>query len=350
MAAEFANEQSRQLAALYDEMRPAHLFPLWEVLDSLVPREPDSRAIAAHWSYGSIRRHLMQAGELISAEQAERRVLILENPGLPGEYAITPRLYAGLQLVLPGEIAPCHRHSQSALRFVLEGEGAYTAVDGEKAYMRPFDLILTPNWRWHDHGNPSDRPVIWLDGLDIPMLRTMETQFAERLEQSRHPETAPAGCNRAIHGRGLRPLRTAAGGGDIPKVPLFHYPFEDWRASLAAMAAWEEPDPHLGHALEFQNPSTGGAVMATISAHVRLLPPGFETRMRRSTEGSIFTIVEGRGEVIIDGQSFTVEPRDVVVVPSWKPAQWKAAEELVLFTYSDRVVQETLGLYREYCE
>jgi gentisate 1,2-dioxygenase len=68
-------------------------------------------------------------------------------------------MYAGLQRVLPGEVAPAHRHTQSALRWVVDGEGAYTAVDGERVTMAPGDFIITPMLTWHDHGNPGDQPV-----------------------------------------------------------------------------------------------------------------------------------------------------------------------------------------------
>ncbi|WP_425989716.1 cupin domain-containing protein [Brevundimonas sp. TWP2-3-2] len=188
-----SNEQSSQLQALYDEMRPASLTPLWEVLASLVTPQPTSPVVAHKWSYDAARDYLMRAGDLISAAQAERRVLILENPGLPGASRITTSLYAGLQLILPGEVAPCHRHTQCALRFVMEGEGAFTAVDGEKAIMRPFDLVLTPGGQWHDHGNPTDSPMIWLDGLDIPTVSHFDASFSEKLGADAHPETVPPG-------------------------------------------------------------------------------------------------------------------------------------------------------------
>lgn len=345
-----ANEQRSLLEALYDEMRPRHLYPLWEVLNALVTSEPQTRAVPARWAYEDVRGYLMRAGDLISAEQAERRVVILENPGLPGESAITPRLYAGLQLVLPGEIAPCHRHSQSALRFIMEGDGAYTAVDGEKAFMKEFDLILTPNWRWHDHGNPSNDPIIWLDGLDIPTIRALDAQFSERLGQPSHPETEPAGSNRAKFGRGLRPLKAGSQRPEFPREPLFHYPYSDWSASLETLAASEMPDSHIGHALEFLNPSTGGQVMPTISAHVRLLPAGFETKIRRSTESAVFAVIQGTGEVEIGNETYRLSPRDMIVVPSWAPTRWCASEKLKLFAFTDRVVQEKLCLYREQCE
>ena len=199
-------QTAMQLRNLYSEMAPRHLYPLWEVLHGLVTPMPRSAAQPVLWRYAEARDFLMRAGALISAEQAERRVLIMENPSLPASSCATPSLYAGLQLILPGEIAPCHRHTQCALRFVVEGGGAFTALDGEKAIMQPFDLVLTPNWQWHDHGNSSDAPMIWLDGLDIPMVRFFEASFAERLPQNAHPETAPPGDTMARYGRNLRPF------------------------------------------------------------------------------------------------------------------------------------------------
>ena len=210
------NDQRAQLEGLYEEMAPHGLTPLWEILSALVIPQPHSPAVVHKWSYVTAREFLMRAGDMISAEQAERRVLILENPGLPGLSSITPALYAGLQLILPGEIAPCHRHTQSALRFVMEGDGAYTAVDGEKAIMRPFDLVLTPNGQWHDHGNTTSRPMIWLDGLDIPTVRHFDASFAEKYPSEVFPGTAHPGDSLKRYGRNLRPLRGGldAGPGD----------------------------------------------------------------------------------------------------------------------------------------
>ncbi|WP_372022714.1 gentisate 1,2-dioxygenase (plasmid) [Tistrella mobilis] len=347
MTAPLPNDARAQLDRLYEEMRPKSLYPLWEVLSALVTPTPRSPAQAWKWDYASARDHLLRAGDLISAEQAERRVLILENPGLPGSSGITPSLYAGLQLILPGEVAPCHRHSQSALRFVMEGDGAYTAVDGEKAVMRPFDLVLTPNWQWHDHGNHSGQPMIWLDGLDIPTVRHFDASFAERLEAAEHPETVAPGDSTRRYGRNLRPLRGSTADRRPPAQPLFHYPYAEWSAALADLAAAEAPDPVLGHALEFLNPATGGAVMPTIAAHVRLLPAGFETRPRRSSDGTVYVVVEGRGEARVGDEVFTLAERDLLVVPSWREVTIRADSRLVLFGYSDRAAQEKLGLYRE---
>jgi gentisate 1,2-dioxygenase len=349
MVTPLPNDQLTQLQALYDVMAPEGLTPLWEVLSALVPPQPNSPAQSYVWSYANARDYLMRAGDLISATQAERRVLILENPGLAGQSSITPSLYAGLQLILPGEVAPCHRHTQCALRFVMEGEGAYTTVDGEKALMRPFDLVLTPGGQWHDHGNPSAQPMIWLDGLDIPTVQHFGAGFAERLETDVHPETAAPGSTLAQYGRNLRPFRGSAADRRPAHQPLFHYRYQDWRASLDQMAEGATIDPHLGHALEFVNPADGGPVMPTIAAHVRLLPAGFATRPRRSTDGTVFVVVEGTGEATIGDRRVPLSARDILVVPSWHALTLRAETPLVLFGYSDKAAQQKLNLFREEC-
>src|SRR5213083_191300 len=158
---------------LYQRLHEKNTAPLWEVLAKLVTSEPQSACVPALWRYDEIRPLLMDAGRLITAKEAERRVLVLENPGLRGQSKITTSLYAGVQLVMPGEVAPAHRHTQSALRFVLEGHGAHTSVGGERTRMEPGDFVITPAMHWHDHGNASDQPMFWLDGLDIPIVQIL---------------------------------------------------------------------------------------------------------------------------------------------------------------------------------
>jgi gentisate 1,2-dioxygenase len=328
-------------------MAPKSLYPLWEVLAALVTPQPSAATQSAKWSFGEVRDYLMRAGDLISAHDAERRVLILENPGLPGTSGVTTSLYAGLQLILPGEVAPCHRHSQCALRFVMDGEGAFTAVDGEKAVMSRYDLILTPNWQWHDHGNTSDRPMIWLDGLDIPTVRHFDSSFAEKLGEDAHPETAGPDDSLTRYGRNLRPFRGTSADRRPGGLPLFHYPYSEWRQSLDALAASEAPDPHMGHALEFLNPADGGSIMPTISAHVRLIPAGFETLARRATDAGVFVVVEGSGLAKVGEVEHPLNQGDIFVVPSWRALTLRAAGDLVLFAYSDRAAQEKLGLFRD---
>ncbi|TMJ42978.1 MAG: cupin domain-containing protein, partial [Alphaproteobacteria bacterium] len=165
--------------AYYERIAKHDMTPLWKVMKNVVTKEPVTRCRPVIWHYSDIKRLVMESGPLISAEEAERRVLILENPGMRGESKATNTLFAGVQMILPGEVAPAHQHVSSAIRFVLDGEGAYTAVEGEKAYMSPGDFVITANWAPHDHGNASDKPMLWLDVLDFPQVNFFETSFAE---------------------------------------------------------------------------------------------------------------------------------------------------------------------------
>ena len=163
---------------------------------------------------------MIEAGGLITAKEAERRVLVLENPGLRGQSKITTDLYAGVQLVLPGEVAPAHRHAQSALRFVLEGGGAHTAVNGERTIMHEGDFIITPPMAWHDHGNESDRPIFWLDGLDIPIVQFLDASFAEHHDEDEQPISRPAGDSEARFGSNLLPVDHIADDRRVSRLQL----------------------------------------------------------------------------------------------------------------------------------
>ena len=180
---------------------------------------------------------MLEAGALITAKEAERRVLVLENPGLRGQSKITTSLYAGVQLVLPGEVAPAHRHTQSALRFVLEGKGAHTAVGGEKTMMAPGDFVITPAMNWHDHGNASSDPMFWLDGLDIPVVQFLDASFAEGLDEDEQPITRKTGDSLARFGRNLMPVGTVR---KSKTSPIFNYPYSETRPALDAMKRQDE--------------------------------------------------------------------------------------------------------------
>jgi gentisate 1,2-dioxygenase len=340
-------------AAFYREIDPLALTPLWEVLHTLVPPQPGTPCVPALWKFVDVKPYLLRAGELISAEEAVRRVLILENPALRGQSCITQSLYAGLQLILPGEIAPSHRHTQSALRFVVDGRGAWTAVDGERTTMQPGDFIITPSWTWHEHGNApredGGEPVVWLDGLDIPMIRFFDAGFAETLPQTTLPPARAEGTAAARFGANMLPVRYEAPYGATS--PLFTYPYERSRAALAALARDAPLDPWDGVKLRYVNPASGGYPMPTIAAFMQLLPAGFEGKPYRSTDGTVFSVVEGRGRVRIerDGvcHDFAFAPKDHFVVPSWWRVALSAIDECVLFSFSDRPVQQALGILRE---
>jgi gentisate 1,2-dioxygenase len=330
---------------LYKRMDRHNTAPLWEVLHALIPNEPLTPCKPYLWKYKDVRPYITEAGKLITAKEAIRRVLVLENPGMRGESCITQSLYAGLQLILPGEIAPSHRHSQSALRFIVEGSGAYTAVDGERTSMKPGDFIITPSWTWHDHGNPGNEPVVWMDGLDIRIVQLFAAQFHEVYPEEVQPVTRSEGAATARYGSGLAPLGAVAPFGKTS--PIFNYPYDRSREALDLLARDQEADPCHGWKMQFTNPLTGGHAMPTIAAFIQLLPAKFKSQPYRSTDGTVYSVVEGGGKVTIGSESYAFEPRDTFVVPSWTPVRFEAAGETVLFSFSDRPGQDAMGLFRE---
>jgi gentisate 1,2-dioxygenase len=263
---------------------------------------------------------------------------------MPGDSKITTSLYAGLQLVLPGEVAPAHRHSQSALRFIMDGSGAYTAVDGERTLMEVGDFVITPPGAWHDHGNNSDEPMIWLDGLDIPVVSFFDASFAESYPEDEQPVTRKAGDSLARYGANMLPVDYAD---SRPVSPIFNYPYARTREALEQMRKQDEWDPCHGLKLRYVDPKSGDFAMPTIASFMQLLPEGFATSAYRSTDATVFTVVEGSGRTTIDGKVFEWDPKDIFVVPSWKWTSHEAVEDAVIFSYSDRVAQKKLGLWRE---
>lgn len=337
-------EATARHEAFYRRIEQQNLTPLWDVLGMLVPPRPTTPCVPASWRYEALRPLLMEAGDLITAREAERRVLVLENPGLRGASSVTQTLYAGLQLILPGEVAPSHRHTQSALRFVVEGSGAYTAVDGERTSMYPGDFIVTPSWTFHDHGNPGDAPVIWLDGLDIPMVRFFDAGFAERHPEESQPVLRPEGDALLRYGSGMLPYEYVP---TSHTTPVLCYPYQRSRDVLDRLRRAATPDAYHGLKLQYANPATGGYPMPTIAAFMQLLPAGFRGKSYRSTDGTVYSVVEGSGRSRIGDQSFEWGPKDVFVVPSWFEVAHEATEDAVLFSFSDRPVQKALGLWRE---
>jgi gentisate 1,2-dioxygenase len=335
---------------LYDDMLPYALTPLWQVLHALVPMQPKSPCVPAHWQYEQIRPFIMRSGEVITAEEAVRRVLILENPALPGSSSITQSLYAGLQLIMPGEVAPSHRHTQSALRFIVEGSGAYTAVNGERTTMHPGDFIITPSMTWHDHGNDADIPVVWLDGLDIPLIRYLDAGFAENSIEKSQRITAQEGASFAKFGYNMAPVRSSSSPFGATS-PIFSYPYERSREALHKLEQLEPMDAWDGVKLRYINPLTGGSPMPTMATFMQRLPAGFSGLPYRQTDGAIFSVVEGSGSVTIehDGKTtvFNFSPRDHFVIPSWHTAKLSSTSGCVLFSYSDRPVQQALSIHRE---
>jgi len=261
-----------ELDAFYEHLRGQHVTPAW--IAEATGHEPRSKAVPFVWHWRDLRPEAMRAAELVGTEQAERRVLRMHNPGLQGSSAANT-LVANIQIVMPGEIARAHRHTPSALRLIIEGKGGYTVVNGDRIPMSPGDLVLTPNWTWHDHANDTDAPVIWLDGLDAPLVRMLEAGFYEQFPEEAQSLGEGADGNVAKYGAGgLRPAWETPGG---KYSPLWHYPFTQARAALEKLAAEQPGSPFDGVILEYTNPATGGPAMPTIGCYVQVLRPGDHT-------------------------------------------------------------------------
>lgn len=341
-------ETTPELEAYYRDLQALNTGALWTVLATMMPDYPQPRTVPYLWRYRDVRPQVLRAGELVRPEQANRRVVMLINPGRKDEWAAAGTLYAGIQMVLPGEVAPAHRHTAAALRFIMEGGGAYTTVDGEKTIMHPGDLVLTPGWTWHDHGNHTDRPIIWQDGLDVPLVNALDGMFFEPYPGMQQPETRPVDASKGQFGQGgLQPTWEQW---VKPYSPMLNYTWEQTRETLAGAAKSAPGTPWDGVYMEYTNPHTGGPIMPTIDAHAQLLRPGEHTQAHRHTMDVIYHAVEGTGATIINGLRFEWEKHDIFVVPKWafhEHANASKSNDACLFSYNDGPVMKALGLYRE---
>ena len=331
----------------YRELERRHLVALWTVTKNLLPKEPASRAVPYLWRWEDLLPLIKRGGELTPLGRgAERRVLGFINPGLPTRYGATHTLWAGFQYLLPREVAPAHRHSPAAIRFVVEGEGAFTTVDGDKCLMSRGDLVLTPPWTWHDHGNERDEPMIWLDGLDLPLVAEMEAQFYEPFPADAQPLGKPVGDSERKFGIGQ--LRPTWEKGTASFSPLLNYKWPRTEEALRRLAT-AGASPFEDVALEYINPHTGGPLMPTIACWVQLIRPGVRTRAHRHTGSAVYLVFEGHGSSVIDGQRFDWRKGDLFVVPTWAWHEHASGEgqEAILFSVRDTPVMQALGLYRE---
>lgn len=331
------------LEELYRVLPQLDCEPLWTMSGALTP-EPVTRMQAHLWRYADVKEVLERAGDLISAEDADRRVLAFRNPGTASSELArtTDTLWAALQLVLPGEVAPAHRHSPAALRYVIEGRGAYTAVDGVRYSMQPGDVLLTPNWSWHEHGHEGQGPMIWLDGLDLPLVHTLRLVFAQfgrvEAEHSQVRSSVPA----ALRAGSIAPtwLDRAS--------PTLAYPLADVEAAFDELREGQG-SPFDDLLLEYRDPTTNGPVLPTMAAFMQLLRPGVRTRRHRHTSSTVYHVVRGTGRSVVGSQEFAWGPGDTFAVPTWMEHEHvnPGSDDALLFSFSDLPVVEALGLYRE---
>jgi gentisate 1,2-dioxygenase len=332
--------------AFYERISKRDMAPLWKVMKNVVTKEPVTRCVPHVWHYDEVKSLVMESGGLITAEEAQRRVLILENPALRGESRATNTLFAGIQMILPGEVAPAHRHVSSAIRFVLDGEGAYTAVEGEKSFMAPGDFVITANWAPHDHGNPSDKPMLWLDVLDFPAVNFFEASFADYFDEADKMQntTRGDGDSLAFYGSGVLPDGAPA---TLNRSPVINYTYARTRPILDRLKKAGDIDKSHGARVRYANPINGGPVLPTMGANLALFPQGFTGDKYRSTDGTIFVCTEGGGTTTVEDKVLEWGPNDVFVVPPWKRYAHHAVKESVLFSISDRPAHEALGIWRE---
>jgi gentisate 1,2-dioxygenase len=344
-------EEERQIAELYDDFGAEHLIPLWTQIGELMPMAPQPQILPHVWRWQTLLPLAERAGHLIPVGRGgERRAIALANPGLQGRPYATPTLWAAIQYLGGHEVAPEHRHSQNAFRFVVEGEGVWTVVNGDPVAMRRGDFLLTPGWNFHGHHNETDQPMAWIDGLDIPFVHYTDTSFFEFGSDRVTDESTPdiSRSEKLWCHPGLRPLSQLQ---DTVSSPIGAYRWEHTDAALAQQleleAAGFPATVEQGHAaVRYVNPTTGGDVMPTMRAEFHRLAPGVTTTTKREVGSSVFQVFDGSVRFTIDDQTFAVEKGDLIVVPSWSALTLATDGGVDLFRFGDQPIMERLGFDR----
>jgi gentisate 1,2-dioxygenase len=329
---------SDSVALLDRDMAEKNLSGYWRLGMEGLPSEPVTYVQPCLWQWQDVRQSLLRAGELISLENSERRVVRLVNPGLDKQHGFASHtIQISFQYVKPGENARAHRHTPAALRFVVQGSGAYTTVNGQQCVMEPGDLILTPKLAWHDHSNDAAEPIVWLDGLDFPLVHALHQVMQERYPERRQP----------LRKNSADPMDTTAASG----AEFFHYKWRDTEKSLRALADSPEAfDPFDGFLQEYRNPLTNGPTMTTIQCAVQLLPAARGTEPHRHTSTVIYHVFRGSGSSEVGERRFDWEQGDSFVVPLWhahRHVNRSKSDEAILFSMSDAPMLKALDLYRE---
>jgi gentisate 1,2-dioxygenase len=336
--------RSDSVALLDRDMAAKNLSGYWRLGMEGLPPDPMTAVEPCLWKWRDVRESLARAGEVVSLENSERRVVRLVNPGLDPRHAFaTHTLQISFQYVKPGENARAHRHTPAALRFVIEGNGAFTTVNGQQCVMEPGDLILTPKLTWHDHSNDSKQPMIWLDGLDFPLITALHQVMQERYPERRQPIEKSSKEVMDKLGSSIRH--------GLPLTDFFHY---KWRETEVALRALKDSPTAKnrfdGYLLEYRNPLTGGPTMTTIQCAVQLLSPGDETETHRHTSTVIYHAFRGSGVTQIGDRQFEWEQGDSFIVPLWhdhRHSNRSSSDDAILFSMSDAPVLRALELYRE---
>jgi gentisate 1,2-dioxygenase len=320
-----------------------HLVPLWPALRAMLPPQvPARHTQPTHWPYATLRPLLLRAGELTPMEKAERRVLVLANPGhgLDAMKA-SPAIYLGMQLLLPGEWAPSHRHTPNAVRMVVEGRGASTTVDGEACPMERGDLILTPTGLWHEHGHAGDEPVVWLDVLDLPLMVYAEVSYAV---EGQRQAVRPGRGDQAYARGGVVP--TPVFGRSGKAYPMLRYPWAEVRAALCALA--DERHGHEAVQVTYVNPETGADVQNNLGFHALMLRPGQTLRLPARSPAQVFHVVEGAATLAVADRHFELAEADTACAPGYEAVTLgnrSSAQPAFLFMADESPLHRKLGVY-----
>ncbi|MCB1387733.1 MAG: cupin domain-containing protein [Rhodobacteraceae bacterium] len=325
-----------------DALTAVGVAPLWPMMRNVLPHgQPRPQTRPGHWRYADVRPLLLRAGELTPVEKAERRVLVLSDPGRGvGAMQATASIYLGLQLLLPGETAPAHVHTPSATRIIVEGKGGFTVVDGEKLPMEEGDLVLTPGGDWHDHGHEGSEPVVWLDALDLPLFYYLEGSYAtEGPLQSRR--NRPDASLVEYRSAGLVPSRSRH---QARRYPMTRFPWTRTEEALREIAKYA--DDGIAE-VDYVNPETGQDVLPALGFTAMMLAAGQGDRPPIRSSSSAFHVVKGRGRSLIDGKAIDWGPKDTFTAAPFAGIDHVAHEESFLIRVHDRPLQDKLGYYEE---
>lgn len=278
--------------------------------------EPRKNFVPFRWRYADVKPILNAAGHLVDHAMADRRNLTMTNPVEGNLYATVRSMVAAYQLIKPGETADAHRHTPNALRIILEGKGTYTVVDGTRVEMRPGDVLLTPSWAWHSHSSNGNEDCYWVDVLDVPLVHLMEGMFFERHPDKLEPDVV-----------------------DADSSPIAFR----WEDTLAALAAAAPP----AHGMAQREAELGNPALRTVALHAQSFNAGFRSALCRTTANSIFTVIQGRGRSVVDGETIEWAMGDVIAIPAWRAYRHEADVESFMVRASDEPVMRAIGMLRE---
>jgi gentisate 1,2-dioxygenase len=337
-----------EVARLNDDMEANFLTPLWQIEEATMPLQPRPKAVAWLWKWSDLYDIAQRSGRLVPVERGgDRRAIALRNPGLGGQPFATPTLWAAVQWLNGHEVAPAHRHTAQAVRFIINGSGSWSTVEGDRVFLERGDFVLTPAWLWHDHGSKTDEPAVWMDGLDIPLNNYLDASFFEPYPGEAQEVTAA--LNETVLKYGIGQLRPAWEKRSVDYPPMFTYKWADTERALNNLAQ-VDASPFDDVALEYINPHTGGSVMPSFSCWIQMLRPGAHTQAHRHVGSAVYHVFEGSGETVINGIRFAWEQGDMFVIPSWawhEHHNSSAEKRAILFSIHDTPVLAALNKYRE---